>query len=63
MSKDEFTQLFIYMKRIEDKLDLQLENIATKDDIRQINTRLDSIEKKLKISKTRWLTTVTSNLL
>lgn len=50
MSKDEFTQLFKHMKRVESKLDLQLENMATKEDIRQIISRLDSIEKDLEIS-------------
>jgi tetrahydromethanopterin S-methyltransferase subunit G len=45
MSADEFTKLFQYMQRIEKKLDDQIENMATKEDINQILSRLDSIEK------------------
>lgn len=51
MSADEFTKLFQYMQRIEQKLDSQIENMATKDDINQILSRLDSIEKQLEISE------------
>ena len=51
MSQDEFTKLFLYMQRIDAKLDKQIEKMATKDDINKILTRLDSIEKQLEISE------------
>lgn len=51
MSQDEFTKLFLYMQRIEAKLDKQIEKMATKDDINNILKRLDSIEKQLEISE------------
>jgi tetrahydromethanopterin S-methyltransferase subunit G len=51
MSQDEFTKLFQHLMRIEDKLDGVIENMATKDDIRTILKRLDSIEKQLEISE------------
>lgn len=47
MSQDEFTKLFQYMTKSFDSIDKKLENMATKDDINQILTRLDSIEKQL----------------
>lgn len=37
------------MTRVEEKLDAQTENMATKDDIGKILNRLDSIEKKLEL--------------
>lgn len=51
MSQDEFTKLFKHMTTIETKLDKQIENMATKDDIQSILARLDSIEKQLEITE------------
>lgn len=47
---DEFTKLFSYMTKRFDVLDKANENMATKDDIRLIINRLDSIEKQLEIT-------------
>ncbi len=51
MRNDEFTKLFKYVQRIEQKLDTQIENMATKEDIQNILNRFDSIEKQLEISE------------
>lgn len=51
MGNDEFTKLFQYMRNIGQKLDKQIETMATKDDINKILNRFDSIEKQLEVSE------------
>ncbi len=40
MSEDEFTKLFKYVQRIEQKLDSVAENIAAKKDLNYLQTQL-----------------------
>ncbi|MCA9324037.1 hypothetical protein KC992_02950 [Candidatus Saccharibacteria bacterium] len=51
MPQDEFTKLFQYIQRMEAKIDVMAETMATKEDIQNILKRLDSIEKQLEISE------------
>lgn len=41
MSEDQFTKLFVYMQKHFGVIETQLENMATKDDIRQVYSILD----------------------
>lgn len=41
MSEDQFTKLFVYMQKHFGVIETQQENMATKDDIRQVYSILD----------------------
>jgi hypothetical protein len=47
MNDDQFTKLFTYMTERFDGIDAQLENIATKDDIRRLESLIDGYAAKL----------------
>lgn len=50
MAQDEFTKLFKFMTDRFDKIDVQFENMATKEDIQKILTTLDSLSKRVEIN-------------
>lgn len=47
MSDDQFTKLYRYMTDRFDGIDKQLENMATKDDIRRLESLIDGYAAKL----------------
>lgn len=46
MSADEFTKLFQYVQRIEKKLDLVTENMATKGELNTLTNAVDAYAKQ-----------------
>ncbi len=49
MSDDQFIKLFKYMQKVEKKVDDIAENMATKDDIRQLTSIIDGYASKLDV--------------
>ena len=47
ITDDEFTKLFKYIQKLEQKLDNQSENMATKKDIDQLRNSVDAYAKKV----------------
>lgn len=47
MTEDQFTKLFKYISSIDHKLDDVIETMATKDDIRQLQTVIDGYAAKI----------------
>lgn len=54
MSSDEFTKLFTYMQERFDGVDTILENMATKEDIRHLQTVIDGTPAKSTITPKKW---------
>lgn len=46
MSEDEFTKLFKYVQRIEEKLDTLGENVATKEGLNRLTNSVDAYAKQ-----------------
>lgn len=47
MSDDQFTKLYQYISKVDEKLDGVIENMATKDDIRRLESLIDGYAAKL----------------
>lgn len=47
MTVDEFTKLFKYVQRMEKKLDLVFENMATKEELNRLTNAVDAYAKQI----------------